>query len=338
MIDLLNKLNPLAIVIIIAIITIFVSTVIAMILTRKKYNSIGQALDEIKKGNEDLHKYKVLEDIVTEFKESAKRNPDEVNTQAIIEKNFDLTHRNLYLAERFIKNSTSLMIILGLLGTFYGLTLSISQLVELLSNTASTEVLGSMDGIVGGLIESVKGMSVAFTTSLFGIASSVIITILNISFSVEDKRESLMIRIEEYLDNVVASDFKTRVDLEYENISNKLKNTFDTFGGKMENSINGLATSSSEAINSATKEMEKTTMSMLRTVQMFNESIDKFVENTRDFSEFNHHLRSNIERMSITFEDFTHDLKKNTRDIVNNQEVLKEAASTIEDNYNNTKG
>ena len=62
--------------------------------------------------------------------EEAARRSGERNTQAIIEENFQAELGSLLLAERFVRAATGLVIILGLLGTFYGLTLSIGKLVH----------------------------------------------------------------------------------------------------------------------------------------------------------------------------------------------------------------
>ena len=50
---------------------------------------------------------------------------------------FQAELRPLLLAERFVRAATGLVIILGLLGTFYGLTLSIGKLVHLVAVTAA---------------------------------------------------------------------------------------------------------------------------------------------------------------------------------------------------------
>jgi hypothetical protein len=59
---------------------------------------------------------------------------DGTNNQAIIEDRFQLELKPLLVAERFVKAATGLVIILGLLGTFYGLTLSIGRIVQLVSS------------------------------------------------------------------------------------------------------------------------------------------------------------------------------------------------------------
>ncbi|MTI66963.1 MAG: hypothetical protein FH753_10230 [Firmicutes bacterium] len=325
MTQIIGKLNPLAIFLIGLIVAIFFIAIVASIIVRKKYKNIGQAIQDIKEGREDLNKYHVLKSIVRDYKMSAERNLDEVNTQAIIEHNFNSELSMLYLVERFVKNSVSLMIILGLLGTFYGLTLSIGDLVKLLGNGANSEALNSIDSIVGGLINSVEGMSVAFVTSLFGIASSVVITIVNILVNLEETREAVMVKMEEYLDNKVALEFKRPLEKQYDMVTGELRTIFKDFGSKMEDNFKYVINTQAENLSRATKEMESASVSLLKAIKDFDSSLETFSENTRDFSEFNHHLKTNIERMNVAFSDFTDDIKENKE-----SETYKEIAIALD--------
>lgn len=309
-----GKLNLLANIIIAVILVILFTAVISSIVIRIKYKRLRQILTDIKKGSKDVHNHNVIDMIIKEYKSSLEENTKEINTQAIIEKNFNNELKGLYTAERFIKHSVSLMIILGLLGTFYGLTLSIGDLVKLLSNSGSTEVMSSVDSIVGGLISSVKGMSVAFVTSLFGIGSSIILTIFNIFNNVSETRESVMVEIEEYLDNRVAAELnKDKVD-DYTLLINAMETALEKFGARLDRQLKNVLDFSGQNLAAAAKEMENSSLSLLKSVSLFDKSLENFRENTRDFSEFNYNLRTNIERMNVTFADFIEELKNINRE------------------------
>jgi hypothetical protein len=64
----------------------------------------------------------------------------------------------LLLAERFVRAATGLVIILGLLGTFYGLTSSIGRLVQLVA------------GDTGGVSDITQGVTTELTQALSGMA------------------------------------------------------------------------------------------------------------------------------------------------------------------------
>ena len=306
----ISQLNPLALVIILFILVIFFSAIVISVTIRSKYHQLGDQLNQIKDKRQG---HPVLQNVLLSYQTAAKGNHHQVNTQAIIERHFNHDFRSLNLGERYVKSAVSLMIILGLLGTFYGLTLSIGNLVELLSAGQHTEMLTSMDSIIGGLINSVRGMSVAFITSLFGIACAIILTLLSIFNNIEAAREKLFVDLEEYLDNVVALEISQELDSEYEILNKALKTTLDDFAANMERSLTFVVESFQGPLTAATAEIGNASDQLLKSISLFDRSLSNFRENTRDFAEFNHHLRTNIDRMNVGFADLTEVLKESSR-------------------------
>jgi len=321
--NILGKLNTAAYLIITAIIAIFGVSFLVSLIVRSRYINMQRELDNLKNRNNGVFNSGVLNRIVDDYKLAASENYPEVNTQAIIEKNFNKELRMLNLGERFVKNSLSLIIILGLLGTFYGLTMSVEKLVELLSSTGNTEMLDSIDSIVGGLILSVRGMSVAFVTSLIGIAFSVILTIINIIVNIEESRESLMVSIEEYLDNIIAPGFSKNREEKYSVLNKTLVSAFENIGEKIESDIRNAFENLGGRLIKGVVDIELAVKSLGETVERFDESLKTFRENTRDFSEFNFNLRHNIERMDVSFVDLTEALKETSKIIVNNYKAIE---------------
>lgn len=317
-----GQLNPVAIVIIAAILGILAFAFVATVSVKRKYRNLAKDLGVNKAFDNPKFDHGVLNHIMEDYREAASKNPNAINTQAIIERNFNEELKNLQLGERFVKKSVSLMIILGLLGTFYGLTLSIGKLVELLTINGGGEALESVDAIVGGLINSVEGMSVAFVTSLFGIVSSVIITVINVFYSVEDAREELMVEIEEYLDNRLGKILLKRPEMEMVQAGERMQSAIDGFGEKVEKSFRELASEVGFRILTATDGIGKSSDALYGAVDKFEKSLNSFSENTRDFSEFNYHLRNNIERMSLSFTDFSDDMRKSTNDLKDSVETF----------------
>jgi len=322
MLNFIGQLNPVAITIVVAIIGILVFAFISSVAVKGKYKALAKDFGINKSFDNPKFDNAVLNHIVEDFRAAASKNQDTVNTQAIIEKNFNFELKKLQLGERFVRKSVSLMIILGLLGTFYGLTLSIGRLVELLTLNGGGEALENVDSIVNGLINSVKGMSVAFVTSLFGIVSSVIITVANVFNSVEDERMELMVEIEEYLDNGLGKVLIKRPETEMMKANERMQNAIDGFGDKIEKSFRDLAGEVGYRILTATDGIGQSAETLYSAVDKFEKSLNDFSENTRDFSEFNYHLKNNIQRMSLSFSDFSDDIRKNT-------DVLKETVDTF---------
>ncbi len=67
----------------------------------------------------------------------------------------------------------SAMVTLGLIGTFLGLSKTVSELaIMMLNMSLEADVSASMENMMSGLAQSIQGMGVAFHTSLFGVTSS----------------------------------------------------------------------------------------------------------------------------------------------------------------------
>jgi hypothetical protein len=144
----------------------------------------------------------VLRRIVRDVQAVA-RGSNEASAQVIIEDDFQAELGPLLLAERFIRAATGLVLILGLLGTFYGLTMSIGKLVHLLA--ADTGAAADVSqAVTRGLTDALSGMAVAFSNSLVGVGSAVLLTILGVLTNPTDRRTALMVQVEAYADRLLS--------------------------------------------------------------------------------------------------------------------------------------
>lgn len=327
--NLQQHLHPTAWFIILLIFTIFVGAFIVNLLIRGKYFKIQKDLDDRVQRRNEQYNSNILNSIIEDYKSAAKGNYNEVNTQAIIEKSFNQELRSLNIGERFVKHSVSLMIVLGLLGTFLGLTLAVGDLVELLDSTASNDILENFQPIVDGLLSAVSGMAVAFITSLIGIACSVILTLLNIIFDVEEARETLMVHIEEYLDNTVALVLSKDKETEYTMMNKILRNTFVEFGEKIEKTLQQTVETFGEKLSHVVMDVELSSKTLDSTVDRFDNSLKNFADNIRDFSEFNFNLRNNIERMDVSFVKVAEAISNTSKTIEKNYEEIENFSKNI---------
>jgi len=77
----------------------------------------------------------------------------------------------------------NLLIFLGLLGTFYGLATSVPAVVETIRQLAPREGQSALDGfgqLMQGLEAQMDGMGVAFSSSLLGLAGSLVVGLLEL--------------------------------------------------------------------------------------------------------------------------------------------------------------
>ncbi len=205
-------------------------------------------------------------------------NAETINVQAIVERAMQLELRGLLMGERLVRANAGLLITLGLVGTFYGLTRSIGKLVSIVSSDFSPQA-DVAEPLTRGLTDALSGMSVAFTTSLAGITAAILMTLLGVFASLPERRAAFTIQLELYLDRLVA-DWEA---------SQPAKG--------------------SEATLQATEQFDRAVNALEGSIVRFEGALNRFAENTRDFHEFNAHLKDNIARMSVSFADVAGALK-----------------------------
>lgn len=116
----------------------------------------------------------------------------EVNTQALIEKNLfkekiwlaGLMRAPIGNAAKMLAYLPSFTIILGVLGTFLGLTLSMYSMQNTLLSLGQTSGSSnlSVDAIIAAISSPFKGMSLAFITSIAGIGTAFLLNLLQAGF------------------------------------------------------------------------------------------------------------------------------------------------------------
>lgn len=259
---------------------------------RVRYAGMSSDLQAHGKGTGSAFTANVLNTISRDAMAALRRTAGEVNTQAIIEHNFQSELRGMLIGERFVKASTGLMIILGLVGTFYGLTLSIGRLSALVSGTEATDAAAITESLTAGLTQALTGMSVAFSTSLFGILSAVVMTLLSVFFNVADRRSLLMAEIEAYLDNVLLSGARPAV----------AGGALGVPGGGGSAGLDGMVSAFGQSV-----------AQLDGSVQRFEAALVAFSTTTRDFREFNLHLKDNVQRMSLSFGELSDTLQEHAR-------------------------
>jgi methyl-accepting chemotaxis protein len=221
----------------------------------------------------------VLARIVRDATE-ARAHSRELNAQALVEDAVQSELGPLLLAERFVRAATGLVVILGLLGTFYGLTLSIGKVVHLVAADAdaTSDVAKTL---TGGLTQALSGMAVAFSNSLLGVTSAVVLTVFGVFSNVTDRRVAFMIQVEAYLERALAEE------------------------GPPASSVDARAEGLERVVTGFGHSVERLEGAVAR----FESALQAFSGSTREFNEFNSHLKDNVQRMSLSFGDFSDRMK-----------------------------
>lgn len=310
---------------------VFVISFIFNLILRKKYIYILDDLLDWRRRKERSFHSDILNKIIEDYINTAQGSLTEVNTQAIIEKNFNLRLRTCSLGERFIKNTNSLLITLGLFGTFVGLTAAVAELAGIFSDMEFIELIETtgIQELLKYLVASLKGMSVAFVTSLVGVGCSIILTILLTAVNAEEIKENLMVQIEEYLDNHLSLFVSKDKETEYTMMNNILKETFMEFGDKIQASLKDTVESFGEKLTTVVMDVNVSSQTLDATVDKFDKSLANFSSTMRDLNEFNLNMRNNIERMDVNFIKVTEALTKSSDIIVNNYNSIESFSNNI---------
>jgi hypothetical protein len=226
------------------------------------------------------------------------RGTQEINTQVIIEQGVQSELRHLLIGERFLRSCTGLLIILGLVGTFYGLTLSIGKLAALIGGDPA-DVTEITETLTAGLTQALAGMSVAFSTSLFGIVSAIVMTLVSVFFNVVDRRAEVLGQIESYVDNVLLPATRGAA---------RASGLIDAGGS-------GVSGRTSTNLDGSVLALGQTVVQLQGVVAHFERALQTFSNDTRSFQEFNLHLKDNVQRMSLSFGDLSDALKEHARAI-----------------------
>lgn len=282
----ISLMHPSGIVILVAILALLASGILITLYVRGRYALIAR---DLRRGRENADfSSRLVQRAVQATHDALRRGASEVNTQAIVEHAFQSELGGLLVAERFVKASAGLSIITGLVGTFYGLSSSIGRLSALLSGEAANAAEATV-ALTQGLTETLSGMSIAFTCSLFGIVSAVLLTLFGVFLNVADRRLALLVDIESFLDNTYVA---------------------ASLGEGGARVAGGGALHGDARVERMVQVFGESVTRLNGAVQSFETALSTFSGTTRDFHEFNLHLKDNIQRMSLGFGDLSESLRQ----------------------------
>ena len=147
---------------------------------------------------------KIVNKLEQRFADS-KVNLDQINTASVIEGAYNqekFYFLGLSLSCEFIDNLLrilpNLLLSFGLLGTFLGITFNLANLSQTITQTDVNDVAN----LIEQLNVPLRGMGVAFTTSLIAIACSSLLTVLNLFWNTNIVKAGLLSYLEDYIDNI----------------------------------------------------------------------------------------------------------------------------------------
>jgi hypothetical protein len=154
-------------------------------------------------GNRGLQP-KILENLEARYKE-ASQNLESVNTVALISSTYGqetILLQGFKLccdqAENFCRILPNLLLVFGLLGTFWGITINLYEISAAINLIKSADI----SALIQQLLPQLQGMGIAFFTSLTALFCSSLITLFNFFFNTGWAKYQLIGCLEDYLDNI----------------------------------------------------------------------------------------------------------------------------------------
>lgn len=147
-----------------------------------------------------------------------------------IEKILETIDMNLLSLRETSRYLVGLLVFLGLLGTFWGLLKTIGSVANVINGLGidDTNVAGFFNSLKDGLNAPLEGMSIAFSSSLLGLAGSLILGFIDLNFGQAQNKFSQY--VEKILRNNSLPDFinSTSLDLSNQSAIQKIYDNLDS--------------------------------------------------------------------------------------------------------------
>lgn len=310
MVVLINMIyNPITIVFLI------ITTVYSIVQIFKNislYNFINEKLKEVGNNYTMSNLYtRVKENLYNYKKENTYA---EVNIGTFIEENIaDLKYKNKFVLDKIkeSKNASSTCILLGVLGTFVGLSMMLISV--------------DTSDIINSLPETISSMQTAFITSIFGIVCSLIISSFIRSKDSEHALVQLMLKIENLLTAEVSHYKSQLMDSKIEDVKNTIK--------QISESIESI-----EEFDKISKDLHEFNRGFTGSVDVLKGLLEGSDNSIRIFDQSIRKLDKQFNIMNIKFEDLFD--KYDNQDNMNKEILLeiKESSKHIYDSTENQNG
>lgn len=303
--------------------------------------SYFQVANRIQKWREDIQRMEYHSDdpsaytpwigeMINEYKKFSSETMIQLNTQALVEKHlsmqkirlFGLINVPLANALKLLQQLPPTSIIIGILGTFVGLTNSLFSMQETLLMLGSTSGDVTINTIIQSISAPFQGMSFAFLTSIAGIGTSLVLSILQSGFlnggrSIQYLQMTFISEAESLLDHHVASIIemgkpKDTYEKILDRLANKVHDSFQSSIGRFSEEMIGFTKQLDESMNDVKK--------ILESQRQFSESFASNAEKLNDFGKalayggktltaFQDEIKKQIQQLNGGFHKFGEDIK-----------------------------
>jgi hypothetical protein len=212
---------------------------------------------------------------------------EEINTTAIIAGNYSQEKCKILgipfscdAIAYFTRILPNLLLSFGLLGTFLGITINLTNLSQTITQVDITDV----GNLVAQLNQPLQGMGIAFITSLIAIACSSLLTVINLFWNTNIAKTNLINFLEDYTDNFCLPQLQT---------ANSFEIAINRFSNNCDRMLDNLGNSIEVAITNAFSKIEQSAATFERAA------------NTLDRSRFPEQLANATTDLAIAQNNFT---------------------------------
>ncbi|MBM7570717.1 MotA/TolQ/ExbB proton channel family protein [Aquibacillus albus] len=261
-------------------------------------------------------------DPLRDFKEQFDRKQQEepVKVETFVQEKFSgwrLFNVPVVSLIKMVQMTVSVFILIGVLGTFIGLTMS----------------LGSIDAGGDQLVEDVAsvlaGIDVAFYTSIAGMGFSLMMTVINKVFNTEYLLTDIMLKVESNLEENEQNGFRKLIDVS-ETINKsilKLQETNQKSLQGIENSFNGFK-DYTEGLQQSAEDLAKFNDGLSNNLQEFHVLFSSMKEITDGFDQATTKLNKNFDQLFDYFKKMDGRNERLTKTFEDTYEKIKEVSTT----------
>lgn len=276
-------------------------------------------------------KPKIIQRLEDRF-EQASKQLEQVNTGALIDQIYSQEKIKGFTCEQIdylCRILPNLLLAFGLLGTFLGITINLAALSQTINQSNANDV----SNLVSELKKPLEGMSIAFSTSLIGIALSSVLTIFNSIWNTNFAKYQLISSLEDYLDNIYLP--QVQGDTRLDKIVNRMVSQQDEFLTNFGETVRKAVEQSMGKVAKQIADGNKETTDLARQVY------EKFTDAAGTISSAANEFRSSMSELNITSQifkqsaetfnqsEFPLKLSLATVDLSNTQQKFSESATSL---------
>ena len=339
---------------------VVVPTIFTILLRYSIYqhlNKLNYFINKLLRGHRQEESPAIINKLNQRIQENT-ANLEQINTAVIIDRvynqeKFKFVGKsfNCESINYFCRILPNLLISFGLLGTFLGITINLTNL----SQTITQVDINDVRSLVEQLNKPLQGMGIAFITSLIAIACSAALIIVNTIWNANLAKLELLSLLEDYVDNIYLAQIKSPHPMEkaLDRLNQDFSNMLYRLGDTVEESINNAfarieksayifqqaantiehsrfpekLSSATTNLSIAQNQFSQSSLVLQKSTQSFEHSLDSMQNLSRQLLDFNQKINSIHEQYTTLLEA---NQQRNLVEEASLKEIQQELAKLVE--------